>query len=337
MNYRVLGSTGLPLSELSFGSWRTFGESITEDLASDLMSIAYESGINFFDNAEAYATGESERVLGRILKAMDWPRDTWCVSSKVFWGGTHPSRPPMGSRTSKGLFRKHVIEACDAALRRLQVDYLDLYFCHRPDLNTPIRETVSAMSDLVRQGKILYWGTSEWTARDIALAHAFAAKENLIAPVMEQPQYNLYERQRVEVDYSRLYQEVGLGTTIWSPLARGKLVGHFLEKKGDAYSISDSGKVWLQEVYPEGGYESVIDQVISMSKLAGELDITPARLALAWVLKNPNVTTAILGASSVSHLQENLRATTDTALLTGEVMEKIEDIFQTKPEPEEVF
>lgn len=337
MNYRTLGRTGLPVSELSFGSWRTFGEAISEEIAGELMTLAYDSGINFFDNAEAYAVGESERVMGRILKEKGWPRDTWCVSSKVFWGGTFPSTPPGGSPTSKGLSRKHVIEACDAALKRLQVDYLDLYFCHRPDLNTPIRETVSAMTDLVRQGKILYWGTSEWTGRDIALAHVYAAKENMIAPVMEQPHYNLFERERVEVEYSRLYGEVGLGTTVWSPLARGKLAGHYLEYRDGAFVISDAGMVWLKEVFPEGGHEPVVEKVAALSSLAQDLGITPARLSLAWVLKNPNVTTAILGASSTAHLKENLKVSSDAALLNGAVLEKIEEIFQTKPKPEVIF
>jgi voltage-dependent potassium channel beta subunit len=301
------------------------------------MTLAYESGVNFFDNAEAYAMGESERVMGRILKEKGWARDTWCVSSKVFWGGTSPTTPPTGSPTSKGLFRKHVLEACHSALERLQVDYLDLYFCHRPDLNTPIRETVSAMTDLVRQGKILYWGTSEWTGRDIALAHAFAAKENLIAPVMEQPHYNLFERERVEVEYSRLYGEVGLGTTVWSPLARGKLVGHYLEYSDGSFVITDAGQVWLKEVFPDGGHEPIVEKVAALSVLAKELGITPARLALAWVLKNPNVTTAILGASSRSHLEENLKAWSDAASLSNDVLEKLEDIFQTKPKPEDIF
>ena len=296
MNYRNLGQTGLPLSELSLGSWRTFGESISEKTADDLMTIAYDSGINFFDNAEAYAAGESELIMGRILKAKGWRRDTWCISSKVFFGGNEPTR--------KGLFRKHIIEACHQALKRFQVDYLDLYFCHRPDLNTPIVETVSAMTDLVRQGKILYWGTSEWTARDIALAHAAAARNNLIAPVMEQPQYNLLTRKRFEVEYSRLYKEVGLGTTVWSPLSRGELVKH--------------------ANHP-------------FTRLAYELEITSARLALAWVLKNSNVTTAIIGTSNINHLKENLKAIDDVVLLTDYVIEKIESIFKTNPTPEETF
>ena len=329
MNYRYLGQTGLPLSELSLGSWRTFGESIPEKTADELMTLAYESGINFFDNAEVYAAGESELVMGRILKAKGWRRDTWCVSSKVFWGGNEPTR--------KGLFRKHVIEACHQALQRLQVDYLDLYFCHRPDHNTPIVETVAAMTDLVRQGKILYWGTSEWTARDIALAHAAAARDKLVAPVMEQPQYNLFTRERFEVDYSRLYKEVGLGTTVWSPLSRGELVAHYLEEKGGKLEVSKQGIAWLKRAGLPAGYEARVKKVVKFASLARELEITPARLALAWVLKNSNVTTAILGASNTNHLKENLKAVGDASLLTNEVMERIESIFETIPMPEETF
>jgi voltage-dependent potassium channel beta subunit len=329
MNYRKLGRTGLPLSELSLGSWRTFGESITEETANELMTLAYEAGINFFDNAEAYAAGESERVMGRILKQKGWPRHSWCVSSKVFWGGPQPTRT--------GLFRKHVMEACHAALERLRVDYLDLYFCHRPDLQTPIVETVAAMSDLVRQGKILYWGTSEWTARDIALAHAAAARENLVAPVMEQPQYNLFQRERFEVDYSRLYGEVGLGTTVWSPLARGELVGHYLEEKDGVFVVSQSGEAWLKNAGLPQGYEARVEKVAAFTALARELGITLPRLALAWVLKNPHVTTAILGASKPAHLKENLKAIDDVSVLTEEVLERIETVFQTRPEAEETF
>ena len=329
MNYRYLGQTGLPLSELSLGSWRTFGESIPEKTADELMTLAYESGINFFDNAEVYAAGESELVMGRILKAKGWRRDTWCVSSKVFWGGNEPTR--------KGLFRKHVIEACHQALQRLQVDYLDLYFCHRPDHNTPIVETVAAMTDLVRQGKILYWGTSEWTARDIALAHVAAARDKLVAPVMEQPQYNLFTRERFEVDYSRLYKEVGLGTTVWSPLSRGELVAHYLEEKGGKLEVSKQGIAWLKRAGLPAGYEARVKKVVKFASLSRELEITPARLALAWVLKNSNVTTAILGASNTNHLKENLKAVGDASLLTNEVMERIESIFETIPMPEETF
>ena len=329
MNYRTLGRTGLPLSELSLGSWRTFGESISEETADALMTMAYEAGINFFDNAEVYMAGESELVMGRILKAKGWRRDNWCVSSKVFWGGDEPTR--------KGLFRKHVIEACHQALERLQVDYLDLYFCHRPDLNTPIVETVAAMTDLVRQGKILYWGTSEWTARDIALAHAAATRENLVAPVMEQPQYNLFTRKCFEVDYSRLYNEVGLGTTVWSPLSRGELVGHYLEEKNGKFVVSKQGAAWLENAGLPPGYETRVEKVADFATLARDLGITPARLALTWVLKNPNVTTAILGASNTSHFKENLKAIDDLALLTEDVLAQIETIFFTQPMAEEAF
>ena len=329
MNYRNLGRTGLPLSELSLGSWRTFGDSVDESTADELMTVAYEAGINFFDNAEVYAAGESERVMGRILKRKAWARETWCVSSKVFWGGEAPTRV--------GLFRKHVIEACHAALKRLQVDYLDLYFCHRPDPKTPISETVAAMTDLARQGKILYWGTSEWTARDIALAHAAAARENLVAPVMEQPEYNLLQRHRVEADYSRLYDEVGLGTTVWSPLARGELVAHYLEEKDGRFILSGQGEAWVKTAFGEGQPRAKLEAVAAFAKLARERGTTPARLALAWVLKNPRVTTAILGASSVAHLKDNLKAADEWGQLDDSVMERIESIFKTRPIPEELL
>ena len=241
MRYRRLGTSGLQVSELSLGSWLTFGKQITDDTAEALMKIAYDNGINFFDNAEIYARGESERVMGRILKKMEWPRDTWIVSSKVFFGagGKLP--------TQLGLHRKHVVEACNAALTRLQVEYLDLYFCHRPDPETPIAETVWTMHQLIMQGKVMYWGTSEWSAEEIKQAHAIAEQHHLIGPTMEQPQYNLFHREKVEKEFAPLYDTVGLGTTIWSPLASGVLSGkHTLE--GDASSrMRMAGLDWLRE------------------------------------------------------------------------------------------
>ncbi len=221
MNYRRLGKSGLQLSELSFGAWVTFAQQISAETAEELMTIAYDSGVNFFDNAEAYANGQAEVVMGRILKKKGWARDTFVVSSKVFWGGDLPNQ--------EGLSRKHVFEACHAALRRLQVDYLDLYFCHRPDPNTPIEETVRAMSDLVSQGKVLYWGTSEWSAESILKACAIARELSLVPPTMEQPEYNMFRRDKVEQEFAPLYETPGLGTTTWSPLASGLLTGKYNE------------------------------------------------------------------------------------------------------------
>ncbi len=227
MEYRRLGKSGLQLSELSLGSWLTFGKQIGNNIAEDLMKLAYDNGVNFFDNAEIYARGESEKVMGKILKKMKWERDSYVVSSKVFFGyrGTENTKP-----NQNGLSRKHVFEACHQALERLQVDYLDLFFCHRPDKNTPIEETVWAMHNLITQGKILYWGTSEWSAQEIMEAHMVAKQYNLIGPTMEQPQYNMLHRQKVEVEYSQIYKTVGLGTTIWSPLASGVLTGKYNQK-----------------------------------------------------------------------------------------------------------
>jgi voltage-dependent potassium channel beta subunit len=221
MEYRRLGKSGLKVSALSYGSWVTFGSQVDESLARDLLTLAYERGVNFFDNAEAYSGGESERIMGNALKKIGWGRDTYVVSSKVFWGGGRP--------TQMGLSRKHVTDACHAALKRLQVDYLDLYFCHRPDLHTPIEETVWAMNDLIRQGKVLYWGTSEWSAQAITEAWVVARENHLVGPTMEQPEYNMFHREKVEAEFLPLYEKHGLGTTIWSPLASGLLSGKYAQ------------------------------------------------------------------------------------------------------------
>ena len=332
MEYRRLGNSGLQVSALSFGAWVTFGQQIGDDLAADLMKTAYDGGVNFFDNAEAYAAGRAEIVMGNALKKFAWPRDTWCVSSKVFWG-PHTDRSP----TARGLSRKHVVDACHAALERLQVDYLDLYFCHRPDLETPIGETVAAMSDLIRQGKILYWGTSEWTARDIALAHAAATAQGDYAPVMDQSQYNLFHRQRVEVDYSRLYQNPGLGITAWSPLASGLLTGKYLEGTPGDTCVSLEGYEWLKANFQGEDFERKLSAIRQLATLANELELSMPRLALSWVLCNKNISTAILGASKVVQLKENLQAIDDYKKLTPEILERIDAMAGTKPEAEPVF
>lgn len=323
MEYRRLGKSGLKLSALSLGSWLTFGQQIEDEMAERLMITAYENGVNFFDNAEGYASGKSEIVMGSILKKLQWPRDTWCVSSKVFWGGEKP--------TQLGLSRKHIVEACHAALKRLQVDYLDLFFCHRPDLDTPVEETVAAMSDLIRQGKVLYWGTSEWSARDIMAAHAAAAKHGHYAPVMEQPQYNMFVRKNMESDYRRIFTDYGLGTTTWSPLACGKLTGKYLDGIPEDSRMAMEGIGWLRDMVIAEGFEAEMAEVRQLMKLAEELELSMPRLAIAWCLANPDVSTVIMGASKTSQLEENLHAVEDYKRLTPEILRSIDAILGNKP------
>jgi voltage-dependent potassium channel beta subunit len=322
MNYRRLGKSGLQVSELSLGSWLTFGKQIGNDISERLMDIAYEAGINFFDNAEIYARGESERVMGEVLKKKGWRRDSYIVSSKVFFG-TGGKQP-----TQVGLHRKHVVEGCHDAMKRLQVDYLDLYYCHRPDRNTPIEETVWTMHNLIQQGKILYWGTSEWSAQEIMEAHMFAEKNHLIGPVMEQPQYNMLHRYRFELEYAQLYKTVGLGTTIWSPLASGILTGKYNDGFPKDTRLGIEGLEWLKDHVTA---EQNLEATRRVTAFAGELGTTPALLAIAWCLKNPNVSTVILGASKTSQLEENLKAPEVVELLTDEVMETIEGLLGNAP------
>ena len=322
MHYRRLGNSGLQVSELSLGSWLTFGKQITDAMAEKLMRIAYEGGINFFDNAEIYARGESERVMGKILKKVKWPRDTWIVSSKVFFGsgGKLP--------TQTGLHRKHVVEACNDALKRLQVDYLDLYFCHRPDKNTPIEETVWTMHQLILSGKILFWGTSEWSAQEIMEAHMVAKQHHLIGPVMEQPQYNMFHRAKVEVEYEQIYKTVGLGTTIWSPLASGILSGKHTLDGAKSSRLRMAGLDWLRE------RELTTERLKKVEQLKGiarKLDLSMPLLALAWCLKNPHVSTVILGASKEAQLKENLHAVEAKDKLTPEVMARIAKVLDNAP------
>jgi voltage-dependent potassium channel beta subunit len=322
MEYRRLGKSGLQVSTLSFGSWLTFGWQISDEVAEELMIMAYEAGVNFFDNAEVYANGQSEIVMGKILKKMNWERSSYVVSSKVFWGGKLPNQI--------GLSRKHVIEACDAALRRLQVDYLDLYFAHRPDKNTPMAETVWAMNHLIQQGKIMYWGTSEWSAQEIMEAHAVADRYNLIGPTMEQPQYNLFHREKMEVEFSQIFKTTGLGTTIWSPLASGTLTDKYLKEFPTDTRMSLKNLEWLkaQNVTPER-----LNKVRQLQKWADDLGTSLPLLSIAWCAKNPNVSTVILGASKPHHLRETLTALDVIPLLTAEVLGKIEKIVDNKPVP----
>ena len=313
----------MQVSALSLGSWVTFGAQISDDVAEQLMIKAYEAGVNFFDNAEVYAHGKSEIVMGNILKKLGWDRDTYIVSSKSFWG-----RVPNPGPNQKGLMRKHVVEACHAALKRFQLEYLDLYFCHRPDVNTPIEEVVWTMHNLILQGKIFYWGTSEWTGQQITEAHYWAAKNNLIAPVMEQPQYNMLKRDTVEGDYLPLFEHFGMGTTIWSPLASGLLTGKYLDGTANDNNRFEQMQ-WLKDRVM--GDMEKLEKVKKLMSLSKELGVSLTHLALCWCLKNKNVSTVILGASKVSQLEENLKCYDAMPKLTEDVMNKIEDILQNKP------
>jgi voltage-dependent potassium channel beta subunit len=323
MDYRRLGSSGLKLSALSFGSWVTFKNQVDDAAAVELMKLAYDAGVNFFDNAEVYADGDSERIMGRALKTLGWGRDTYTVSSKVFWGGKLP--------TQRGLSRKHVRDACDAALRRLQVDYLDLYFCHRPDLDTPIEETVRAMHELVLAGKVLYWGTSEWSADQIAQAHGIARAGGLTPPTMEQPQYNLFVREKVEREFAQLYSTLGLGTTIWSPLASGILSGKYESGVPKDSRMALPEYRWLRDELENAEGRERVRKAGELGKLARELGATTAQLAIGWCLLNPNVSTVILGATNAAQLRENLGALRILPELRQGVVDRIESIVANKP------
>jgi voltage-dependent potassium channel beta subunit len=325
MEYRRLGKSGLKLSALSFGSWVTFKNQVDDAAAVELMKLSYDAGVNFFDNAEVYAAGDSERIMGRALRALRWSRDTYTVSSKVFWGGKQP--------TQRGLSRKHVREACDAALQRLQVEYLDLYFCHRPDLETPIEETVRAMHELVLAGKVLYWGTSEWSAEQIAEAHGVARALGATPPTMEQPQYNLFVREKVEREFARLYETCGLGTTIWSPLASGILSGKYEKGVPKDSRMALAEYQWLRDELESAEGKERVRKAVELGKLARELGATTAQLAIAWCLANPNVSTVILGATNASQLRENLGALAVLPKLDAAVRERIESIVANKPAP----
>ena len=324
MEYRRLGKSGLQLSIVSFGSWVSFQKQIQDKTADELMGIAYDNGVNFFDNSEAYAGGESEKMMGRVLKMKNWDRSSFTVSSKVFFGLDGKENKP----NQKGLSRKHVMEACDAALQRLQVDYLDLYFCHRPDRNTPVEETVWAMNTLIQQGKILYWGTSEWSGVEIMEAHRVAQEFKLIGPTMEQPQYNLFERYKVEKEFLQVYDFVGLGTTIWSPLASGLLTGKYNNGIPKNSRLALPEMSWLKDRVIT---DDKIKKVKSLTDLSKQLGVSTASLSIAWCIKNPHVTTTILGATKKEQLLDNLKSIEVMEKLTPDVLEKIENIMQTKP------
>jgi voltage-dependent potassium channel beta subunit len=329
MEYRRLGKSGLKVSELSLGSWVTFSKQVDHQEALSLMGLAYDEGVNFFDNAEGYEAGESETLMGAALKDLGWSRDSYSVSSKVFWGGSKP--------TQKGLSRKHVTEACHAALKRLQVEYLDLYFCHRPDIDTPVEETVWAMHNLITQGKILYWGTSEWNAQQLTEAWGFARANNLIGPTMEQPQYNLFVREKVEKDYLPLYDLMGLGTTIWSPLASGALTGKYNDGIPADSRMNLPGYEWLKKEWTSEAGKAKLEQIRQLADLANEIGMPVHHLALLWCLRNPHVSTVILGASKKSQLEDNLSALKSKDKLTDDVIDKIEAIVGNKPEAAQRF
>ncbi len=315
MNYRRLGRSGLKVSELSFGSWVTYGNQMGADVARECMAAAYDAGVNFFDNAEVYAKGESERLMGAALKKLGWRRSSYVVSTKFFWG-LHD-----GPNEKSTLNRKYLMQAIDGSLARFGLDYVDLVFCHRADPDTPLEETVFAMSDIVASGKAHYWGTSEWTAAEIAAAWHVADRHHLHKPVMEQPQYNLFHRERVEREYARLYEDFGLGTTIWSPLASGLLTG----KYNDGVPADSRGAVkgyeWLAERLTE---RAKIEKVKKLAPIAADLGCTLAQMALAWCLKNPRVSTVITGASRPAQVLENMQALAVAPKLTPDVMARID-------------
>jgi voltage-dependent potassium channel beta subunit len=324
MEYRYMGRTGLQLSVVSFGSWVTFHKQFEDNKADELMGVAYDNGINFFDNAEGYAGGESELMMGRVLKKKKWDRTTYVLSSKVYFGLHGDNNRP----NQHGLGRKHIFEACHQALDRLKIDYLDLYFCHRPDTNVPIEEVVWTMHNLIHQGKVLYWGTSQWSGAEIMEAHRVAQQYGLIGPVMEQPQYNMFERFKMEQDYLPVFKNVGLGTTIWSPLAAGFLTGKYLDGIPEDSRLAIEGFDWLKKRWLQADKVAKLKKLVS---LADELGVSMASLAIAWTIANPNVTTAILGATKAEHLTENLKALDVVKIFNPEIISWIEDILQNKP------
>ena len=318
MPYRRLGTTGLKMSALSFGSWVTFGDQIDTGLAKDCLTAAAEAGVNFFDNAEAYAGGQSEEIMGRAIGELGWPRHSYAISTKLYWG---INGDMVNMRNT--LNRKYLMQAIDGSLERLGLDFVDLVFCHRSDPETPIEETVWAMSDMVSSGKALYWGTSEWSADEIRAAWQIADKRNLHKPVTEQPQYNLFHRDRVEDEYARLYEDIGLGTTIWSPLASGLLTGKYVDGVPEGSRASLAGYEWLRDKLADQGANA---KVRRLGELAQRIDVTTAQLAIAWCASNPNVSTVITGASSVKQVEENMKAL-DALERIDEVADEVTAIF----------
>jgi voltage-dependent potassium channel beta subunit len=330
MEYRRLGKSGIQVSALSFGSWVTFGKQVDIDLGTKMMKTAYDAGVNFFDNAEIYERGAAEEVMGKVLEKLGWRRDSYLVSSKVYWGMVKDPRPNQW-----GLHRKHIVEACHQALGRLGVEYLDFYFCHRPDPNVPMEEVVRSMTELIQQGKIFYWGTSEWSAQQLMEAYGVARQYNLIPPTMEQPQYNMFHRYRFEVEYARLYEVIGLGTTIWSPLASGILTGKYRDGIPEDSRVNLPGYGWLKRFHQSEEGQARVAKAVELNKIADEMGVKMVHLALAWCLKNPNVSTVITGASRLEQVEENLQALEVVPQLTDDVIEKIELVLENKPEPME--
>jgi len=330
MEYRLLGKSGLPVSALSYGSWVTFSHQLDVDKALETMTAAYDAGVNFFDNAEVYATGQSETIMGKALEKAGWRRDSYIVSSKVMWGSVEDPQP-----TQRGLHRKHVFEACHDALRRLRVDYLDLYFCHRPDPTVPMEEIVRMMTELIHQGKVLYWGTSQWSAQQLSEAYGVARQYHLIPPTMEQPQYSMFHREKVELEFAPLYETMGLGTTIWSPLYFGILTGKYNDGIPADSRATLSGYEWVRAIIESEEGQQKIAKVRDLTAIADGLGTSMSRLAIAWCLRNPRVSTVIMGASRVAQVHDNLRALDLLPQLTDEVMASIEGVLGNKPvEPE---
>jgi len=329
MEYRRLGSAGLQVSALSYGAWVTFGTQIGEDAAYELMKTAFDAGVNFFDNAEAYAGGAAETIMGKVIQRAGWKRSDLVLSTKIFWGGEGPN--------DRGLSRKHIVEGVEAALQRLQTDYVDLVFAHRPDIHTPIEETVRAFDHVINQGKAFYWGTSEWSASQIMEAYAIARREHLIPPQMEQPQYHMFHRDRVESEYAHLYDEIGLGTTIWSPLASGVLTGKYNQGMPEGTRATLEGYEWLRHRFEDEEAVQRIAKVGELMDIADELGVSMAQLALAWTLKNPNISTTITGSSKPEQIIENMKAIDVVSQLDDDVMEKIEGILDNKPAAPEDF
>ncbi len=324
MKYRYLGNSGLQVSALSFGSWVTFGSQVDIDKAVELMTIAYDAGVNFFDNAEVYSNGLAETIMGEALKKTGWKQKDLVLSTKIFWGGE--------GHNERGLSRKHIIEGLDGSLARMGVEYVDLIFAHRPDIHTPIEETVRAFNHVINQGKAFYWGTSEWSAQQIMQAYAIARQEHLIPPLMEQSQYNMFHRDRIEEEYHRLYSEIGLGTTIWSPLASGLLTGKYNQGIPKDSRANLEGYEWLLKRFTDEKAKAQIEKVIKLASVAEIIDCTTAQLAIAWCLLNPNVSTVITGASKASQVKDNMKAIDIVDKLTPEVVETIEEILDNKPE-----
>ncbi|KAI1332581.1 putative voltage-gated K channel beta subunit [Xylariaceae sp. FL0255] len=330
MTYRFLGRSGLQVSAISLGGWLTYGGYTAEQKTFDCMKAAYDCGVNFFDCAEAYAGGKSEEVMGQAIKKYDWKRNDLVISTKIYWGTAFGNNPV----NNKGLSRKHIIEGMDASLKRLGLEYVDLIYAHRPDRQTPMEETVRAFNHLITTGKALYWGTSEWNADEIAQAWRYADKLGLIGPVMEQPCYNMLEREKVEGEYAHLYRETGLGLTVFSPLRQGILTGKYKDGIPDNSRFAQEEVAYIKGYWQRTGkdkWEKVIQQVNGLQPIADELGIKMGTLALAWVLKNPNVSSAITGASSVEQVYENIRAVGAVDKLTPEIMKRIDDLFENKP------